>query len=304
MTLVMVLVLSLLFGVLAAARAGSGLDLAFRGFSYAAWAIPPFLLALVVQSVLIWLRYARRLPRLPRERLAGLVRVGLLHVLGPAAAHLPLRRRGDPLPRRPVARARGRLRRAAQPLSRARRSSSRSLRRTRRPRVRRGSRSGASSSATRCGTRSGRSRASLLLDFGAVLGAALAVDFVFRMEGRRPAVPRRDRGDREPERRRAEVPRSVCGPGAPERDRGHGRRRRRSWPSSRCCGSTRARGRRERGRGPFAPRRSLLAGRAAPLRAAPGRGRRRSPCCSRSSPSARSRTCSSARAATRSTSCT
>jgi len=56
MTLVMVLVLSLLFGVLAAARAGSGLDLAFRGFSYAAWAIPPFLLALVAQSVLIWLR--------------------------------------------------------------------------------------------------------------------------------------------------------------------------------------------------------------------------------------------------------
>jgi peptide/nickel transport system permease protein len=55
MTLVMVLALSLLFGVLAAARAGSGLDLAFRGFSYAAWAVPPFLLALVLQSVLIWL---------------------------------------------------------------------------------------------------------------------------------------------------------------------------------------------------------------------------------------------------------
>ena len=56
MTLVMVLVLALLFGVLAAARAGTWLDLAFRGFSYTAWAIPPFLLALVLQSVLIWLR--------------------------------------------------------------------------------------------------------------------------------------------------------------------------------------------------------------------------------------------------------
>jgi peptide/nickel transport system permease protein len=56
MTLVMVLALSLVFGVLAAARAGTWLDLAFRGFTYTAWAIPPFLLALVLQSTVIWLR--------------------------------------------------------------------------------------------------------------------------------------------------------------------------------------------------------------------------------------------------------
>jgi peptide/nickel transport system permease protein len=56
MTLVFVIVLSLLFGVLAAARAGTWLDLGFRAFSYTAWAIPPFLLALVLQSVLLWLR--------------------------------------------------------------------------------------------------------------------------------------------------------------------------------------------------------------------------------------------------------
>jgi len=55
MTLVLVLLLSLVFGVLAAARAGTWLDLGFRAFSYTAWAIPPFLLALVLQSVLIWL---------------------------------------------------------------------------------------------------------------------------------------------------------------------------------------------------------------------------------------------------------
>jgi peptide/nickel transport system permease protein len=55
MTFVLVVVLSLLFGVLAAARAGSWLDLGFRAFSYTAWAVPPFLLALVLQSAVIWL---------------------------------------------------------------------------------------------------------------------------------------------------------------------------------------------------------------------------------------------------------
>jgi peptide/nickel transport system permease protein len=55
MTLVLVVALSLLFGVLAAARAGTWLDLAFRAFSYTAWAVPPFLLALFLQSVLGWL---------------------------------------------------------------------------------------------------------------------------------------------------------------------------------------------------------------------------------------------------------
>jgi peptide/nickel transport system permease protein len=55
MTLVLVVVFSLLFGLLAAARAGSWLDVGFRGFSYAAWAVPPFLLALVLQSGVRWL---------------------------------------------------------------------------------------------------------------------------------------------------------------------------------------------------------------------------------------------------------
>lgn len=53
-TIVLVLAFSLLLGVLAATRAGSALDFGFRGFSYAAWAVPPFLLALVLQSVLSW----------------------------------------------------------------------------------------------------------------------------------------------------------------------------------------------------------------------------------------------------------
>ena len=55
MTFALVVVFSLAFGVLAAARAGTWLDLGFRAFSYTAWAIPPFLLALVLQSVLGWL---------------------------------------------------------------------------------------------------------------------------------------------------------------------------------------------------------------------------------------------------------
>jgi peptide/nickel transport system permease protein len=52
-TLVLVLVLSLVAGVLAAVRAGSWFDIGFRAFSYTAWAVPPFLLALVLQSGLI-----------------------------------------------------------------------------------------------------------------------------------------------------------------------------------------------------------------------------------------------------------
>jgi peptide/nickel transport system permease protein len=53
-TLLIVVLFSLVFGVFAATRAGTLLDLGFRGFSYAAWAVPPFLLALVLQSVLSW----------------------------------------------------------------------------------------------------------------------------------------------------------------------------------------------------------------------------------------------------------
>jgi peptide/nickel transport system permease protein len=53
MTIVIVLVLSIVVGVLAAVRAGSWFDMGFRAFSYTAWAVPPFLLALVLQTGLI-----------------------------------------------------------------------------------------------------------------------------------------------------------------------------------------------------------------------------------------------------------
>jgi glutathione transport system permease protein len=50
MTLVLVLLIALVLGVLAAVRAGGLFDLGFRAFSYVAWAIPGFLLALALQS--------------------------------------------------------------------------------------------------------------------------------------------------------------------------------------------------------------------------------------------------------------
>jgi peptide/nickel transport system permease protein len=50
----LVIVLSVVLGVVAAARAGSLLDLTLRGFSYLAWAVPPFLVALLLQSSLGW----------------------------------------------------------------------------------------------------------------------------------------------------------------------------------------------------------------------------------------------------------
>jgi peptide/nickel transport system permease protein len=49
-----VVVLSLLLGVVGASRAGSFLDQALRGFAYLAWAVPAFLVALILQSVLNW----------------------------------------------------------------------------------------------------------------------------------------------------------------------------------------------------------------------------------------------------------
>jgi peptide/nickel transport system permease protein len=57
MTLVFVLVFSLLIGVVAAIRAGGAFDFTFRAFSYTAWAVPPFLLALVLQTGLISLAH-------------------------------------------------------------------------------------------------------------------------------------------------------------------------------------------------------------------------------------------------------
>jgi peptide/nickel transport system permease protein len=53
LTLALVLLLSLVAGVLAAVRAGSWFDVGFRAFSYTAWAVPPFLLALVLQTGVI-----------------------------------------------------------------------------------------------------------------------------------------------------------------------------------------------------------------------------------------------------------
>jgi peptide/nickel transport system permease protein len=50
----LVVVASLLLGTLAAARAGSALDGLLRALSYAAWAVPSFVLALMLQSVLHW----------------------------------------------------------------------------------------------------------------------------------------------------------------------------------------------------------------------------------------------------------
>jgi len=54
LTAVIVVVISLVVGTLAAVHAGSAFDAVFRGFSYAAWAIPSFLLALMLQAVLEW----------------------------------------------------------------------------------------------------------------------------------------------------------------------------------------------------------------------------------------------------------
>ena len=53
-TAVLVVCFSLLLGTLAATKAGSALDGGLRGFSYAAWAVPPFVLGLMLQSVFRW----------------------------------------------------------------------------------------------------------------------------------------------------------------------------------------------------------------------------------------------------------
>jgi peptide/nickel transport system permease protein len=50
----LVVCFSLLLGILAATRAGSALDAVLRGFAYLAWAVPAFLVALVLQSVFNW----------------------------------------------------------------------------------------------------------------------------------------------------------------------------------------------------------------------------------------------------------
>ena len=213
MTLVMVLVLSLLFGVLAAARAGSGLDLAFRGFSYAAWAIPPFLLALVVQSVLIWLRSHAGFRLFPASGWPGscgsafftcsapqpltfhyvgaVLRFLVVPSLALAVAFVGLHSRylrsallvALAAPYTTTARAKG--------LSERRVVLRHALRNS-----------------------LGTFTSVLLLDFGAVARRGARRRLRLPHGRGRPALPRRDRGDRQPERRRAEVPRPVRGPGA------------------------------------------------------------------------------------------
>jgi peptide/nickel transport system permease protein len=54
MTAVLVVLCSVLVGVLAATCAGSLLDGLLRGFAYLAWAVPSFVLALALQSILRW----------------------------------------------------------------------------------------------------------------------------------------------------------------------------------------------------------------------------------------------------------
>lgn len=51
-TLVLVLLFAVGLALVAASRRGSGADIGVRGISYLAWAVPPFLLALLVQKLL------------------------------------------------------------------------------------------------------------------------------------------------------------------------------------------------------------------------------------------------------------
>ncbi len=49
-----VVVFSLLLGTIGATRSGSAVDVVLRAFSYATWAVPAFVLAVVLQNVLEW----------------------------------------------------------------------------------------------------------------------------------------------------------------------------------------------------------------------------------------------------------
>jgi peptide/nickel transport system permease protein len=87
MTFVLVVIFSLLFGVLAAARAGGWLDSGFRIFSYTAWAVPPFLLALVLQSVVIWFGKTWNIHFFPSSGWPGSCIFGFAGCENPAAPH-------------------------------------------------------------------------------------------------------------------------------------------------------------------------------------------------------------------------
>jgi peptide/nickel transport system permease protein len=184
MTLVLVLALSLVFGVLAAACAGSWLDLAFRGFSYAAWAVPPFLLALMLQSALIWLHSHAGFHLFPDSGWPGACSFGTYGcTTGPHPVHgwtyaeEILRFLVVPAVALAVAfvGVHSRYLRSALLVS------------LRAPYVTTARAKGVSEGGVvlRHALRNslGTFTSVLLLDFGAVVGAALAVDFVFRMNG-------------------------------------------------------------------------------------------------------------------------
>lgn len=183
LTLVLVLLLSLLFGVLAAARAGTWIDLAFRAFSYTAWAVPPFLLALVLQSALIWLKSNAGFHFFPESGWPGACIYG---TFGCTTLHVPhgWSYAGDVLrflvvPSLSLAIAfvgvHSRYLRSsllvalAAPYTTTARAKGLSERRL----------------VLRHALRNslGTFTSVLLLDFGALVGAALAVDFVFRLNG-------------------------------------------------------------------------------------------------------------------------
>jgi peptide/nickel transport system permease protein len=87
MTFVLVVVFSLLFGVVAAARAGTWVDLVFRAFSYTAWAVPPFLLALMLVSVLRWAGSYHGFHFFPTSGWPGACIFGFFGCSNPAAPH-------------------------------------------------------------------------------------------------------------------------------------------------------------------------------------------------------------------------
>ena len=162
-TLVLVVALAVGVALVAAARRGSALDLLLRTLSYLAWAVPAFLLALLVQSLVN--RVAGPRCRAAARRLAGPVprcfrdQPRLPHAVSRRRARPPLRPQRRPLRDAPGTHPRARLRRPARPLSAVVAARVARLA-VRRDRPREGSlRSGACCSATRSATRSSPSRA-------------------------------------------------------------------------------------------------------------------------------------------------
>lgn len=183
----LVIVFGLALGVVAAATAGSALDLLLRVAFYAAWAVPAFLLALMLQSVFQWVDHTFGVQVFPLTGWAGHCPSGVSgfgfdneacgagsgldyaasvaqHIVLPAVAlagsFIGLHARylrssllvSLGMPYTTTARAKGLPERAVL-LRHALRNSLVTF------------------------------ASALLLDFGAIFGAALAVDFVFRLGG-------------------------------------------------------------------------------------------------------------------------